>query len=541
MSKRPIALLSVTNKNGITELARELALLGYHIISTGGTAKLLQTAGINVDDVSSLTGANEYFGGLVKSIHPKVAGGILHNRQNNEHIEEAKRLNISAIDLVVCNLYDFEAQCMTGELDVDTTLSYIDIGGPTMLRSAAKNYHYCLPVIDPADYPWLVEKLKKNDLTTDDRRQLASKTFAAISRYDHLIAQTLATGEKSINLPSENQKELPASLTLKLDQIAKLRYGENPHQLAAIYTSDSDQSIWKQAELLNGKALSYNNYLDMYSALEIISEFSLPCITIVKHNNPCGAAIAREPDPNKTASDHLANIFKRALACDSQSAFGGIIASNRVIDELCAQNIFEGFFECIVAPDFSSAAFEILRQKKNLRLVKIPSLEKIRAQLSQQSSIKSIGSDYLIQKLTAQSHNFSLDQCQWLGKKYLSDEQRFDLNFAWRLVKHVKSNAIVIVKDGNCVGVGAGQMSRIDAVEIAIKKARATGNENALAGAVLASDAFFPFRDGIDAAAKVGIKAIIQPGGSIRDEEVIHAAEEQHVALVLTGMRHFKH
>lgn len=534
MSTTSTALLSVTNKEGIVDFAKGLLELGFRILSTGGTAKLLRQYKVAVTDVSEYTGQPESFDGLVKSIHPKIAGGILYNGHNEVHCKEAQSSKIDRIDVVACNLYDFASAVENDAKELERLLSKIDIGGPTMLRAAAKNHTFCLPIIDPKDYAWVLQKMQKNQVSNQDRKFLASKVFRTISVYDRLIGKTLASSAESTNA-DHNNDDLDQHLSIELERIETLRYGENPHQKGALYTRNKSESIWNSAELLNGKTLSYNNYLDMFSALEIVSEVSSPCVSIVKHNNPCGVAISSQ---EIFESFGLSDTFRRAFEGDSQSAFGGIIASNRIIDAACAQNMREYFFECIIAPEFSTEALNILQEKKNLRLVKIPSFDKLKHKLSKQLLVKSIGADYLIQKPSSNSDDFQIDDI-WQNSEDHSLLLKQDLDLAWHVVKNVKSNAIVLVKEGRCIGVGAGQMSRIDAVDLALKKARDAGHQTK--GAVLASDAFFPFRDSIDTAAKAGIKAIIQPGGSVRDSEVIEAANEHGIKMILTNTRHFKH
>jgi phosphoribosylaminoimidazolecarboxamide formyltransferase/IMP cyclohydrolase len=523
---RPTALISVTDKTGVVEFSASLVKLGFQIISTGGTAKLLQENGIEVTGVSSYTKSPECFDGRVKSLHPKIAGGILMDRQLEKHTEDARQLEIDPIDLVVCNLYDFYNEAVTKDLDANHAIEHIDIGGPTMLRAAAKNYRYCLPIIDPNDYKQVIAMLESGDIHLETRKRFAAKVFQSVSRYDAMIANFFSD-EGQI---SEEQSPLSQTLNLKLEKSHELRYGENPQQAAAIYYPQGieQNSGWKGNKLLHGKPLSYNNYLDLDAAMALISEFNMPALAIIKHTNPCGIAASNK--------DPLDVIYQNALSGDPTSAFGGIIACNRSIDEKTALALSEIFLECIVAPAFDESALEILTRKKNLRLLCAAHLD-LGQQKKSELAIKSIDGAFLVQTKDTQVELPS----DWTlaGSSKGRPEQLDDLYFAWIVAKHVKSNAIVIAKDKKVLSIGAGQMSRVDSVDIAISKAQK--DQKQLNGAVLASDAFFPFSDSIEKAAKVGITSIIQPGGSIRDEEVIQAADQHEIALYLTGSRHFLH
>lgn len=526
---RPTALISVTDKTGIVEFSAALVKLGFQIISTGGTAKLLEENGIEVTGASSYTKSPECFDGRVKTLHPKIAGGILMDRQSAQHAEDARNLGIDAIDIVVCNLYDFYNQAVSKDLDANDAIEHIDIGGPTMLRGAAKNFRYCLPVIDPSDYDEVIALLIKGEIPLETRKKFAAKVFQSVSRYDAMIAKFLTETEKTSNGQSQHS-DLDETLTLSLEKSHELRYGENPQQKAAIYfPKGADQTKgWKANKLLHGKPLSYNNYLDLDAAMALIRDFSMPALAIIKHTNPCGIAASHK--------DTLDVIFQNALSGDPTSAFGGIVACNQTIDEKTALALSEIFLECIVAPSFDDSALEILMKKKNLRLLSAKHLD-LEQSKPNGLAIKSIDGAFLVQ---TKDTKIELPR-EWTlaGSSKGRPEQLDDLYFAWIVAKHVKSNAIVIVKDKKVLSVGAGQMSRVDAVDIAISKAQK--DQKQLNGAVLASDAFFPFSDSIKKAAKVGITSIIQPGGSIRDDEVIQAADQHEIALYLTGSRHFLH
>lgn len=527
-SKQPIALLSVTDKSGIVDFARSLIELNFKIVSTGGTAHLLRASGIELTDASSYTGSPEILDGRVKTLHPKVHGGILFDRSKQSHRDQCLEHHIEAIDLVVVNLYQFESEALSKALELPQAIEYIDIGGPTMLRAAAKNYQHVAPLIDPRDYSRCLKELVQGGLSDEFRRYLAAKTFRSISNYDSMIASYY---EKSLS--QAEPVPLQSHLRLELEEQQSLRYGENPHQTARFYRSNlSVPHGLQDAQILQGKELSYNNLLDCDAAALMVADFpECLAVTIIKHNNPCGAALSR---PGETQVE----VYKRALAVDPKSAFGGIVAINREIDGETAEALAGLFLECIVAPSFHPEALRILAAKKNLRLLALPYLKPEYSKVaSKQLDIRSILGGILIQE----KDQARTERGVWktVSKLQPSDQQALDLTFAMRLCKHVKSNAIVYVKDLVTVAVGAGQMSRVDSAQFAAEKAKEFGRS--LDGCVMASDAFFPFRDTVDLAASFGVKAIIQPGGSMRDEESIEAANEHKIAMVFTGVRHFKH
>lgn len=512
MSAR-IALLSVADKTGLVPFAQRLANQGWKILSTGGTLSSLTAAGIPAQQVSDYTGSSEVFGGRVKTLHPKIHGGILQRRDLPEHAEEAAAQGLPAIDLVVVNLYPFRETIARPDCTPQDAIENIDIGGPCMIRAAAKNHFAVTICCDPADYDAIADAIEANgDTSIEQRRALALKAFRHTSSYDAAISTYLATqiGEDA---------ELPVERHETLEQVQTLRYGENPHQRAAIYKPALTPDF-SGAQVLQGKALSYNNVIDLDAAVDAVGEFEEPACVIIKHTNPCG--VGRD-------AGSLALAYEAALTADPISAFGGIIALNRPMDGALAKTISERFFEVIAAPGFAPEALEILGAKANLRLVDLTDFEPIT--LRRRSTL--FGE--LVQ--TADGRISTLNE-DWkvVTERQPTDAEATALRFLWRVCKHVKSNAIVIGSDIRTYGVGAGQMSRVDSVELAIKKAT-----HDLQGASLASDAFFPFRDGLDAAAKAGVKSVIQPGGSMRDQEVIDAANEYGIAMVFTGNRHFRH
>lgn len=520
------ALLSVSDKTGLVELARVLAGQGVELISTGGTARVLREAGLEVKDVSELTGFPEMMDGRVKTLHPKVHGGLLAVRDDPEHKAAMAEHDIGAIDLVVVNLYPFAETVARGAAR-DEIVENIDIGGPSMVRSAAKNHRFVAICVDPDDIPQLVTTLEANGGTTslDFRKYLAAKAFAATAAYDSAIAQWFAFADQG--------EMFPDTLPLILKRGDALRYGENPHQKAALYFPAGPHGRGVgQAQQVQGKALSYNNYNDADAALELVSEFrdAVACV-IVKHANPCGVA----------TGSSLAEAYEAAFDCDSVSAFGGIIAVNRPIDEAAAEAMTRIFTEVVIAPDADAAARAIFARKKNLRLLLTGDLpDPARPGLS----LKSIAGGYLLQ--SRDNGRVGRDQLKIVTKRPPSERELADCLFAWTVAKHVKSNAIVYAKDGATAGIGAGQMNRLESARIAAWKARdAAGKagwpESKTVGSAVASDAFFPFADGLLAAVEAGATAVIQPGGSIRDDEVIAAADEAGLAMVFTGMRHFRH
>lgn len=522
-SSKPLALLSVTDKSGIVPFARELVKLGYEILSTGGTAKLLQDEAIPCTEAAAYTGSPEILDGRVKTLHPKIHGGILYDRQKTAHIEQIKEQGIRPIDLVVVNLYAFAKKALEQELALPQAIAFIDIGGPCMLRAAAKNYLSCAPVIDPDDYGSILKQLRDGALSHDFRRQLAGKVFRHISRYDGMIAAYFEG--------ASGQDELAPHIKLDLELVQSLRYGENPHQRAKFYKSPlSLKGGLQDAKVLQGKELSYNNFLDIDGAAQLVADFpEYRAVAIIKHTNPCGVAIGA-----KNAA--LLPIYQRALATDPKSAFGGIVAFNGEVDAETAQALADIFLECIVAPKFSPEARTILAAKKNLRLLELPYLVDT-GKAAKQFDLRSILGGILVQE-----HDLiRSEKAMWklVSRTAPSSQDEEDMIFAQRVCKHVKSNAIVYAKDGKTIAVGAGQMSRIDSAQFAAQKALEFGHS--LQGAVMASDAFFPFRDSVDMAAKLGISSIIQPGASIRDEESIAAANEHGIAMVFSQIRHFKH
>ena len=517
MSRIQRALLSVSDKTGLVSFAQVLAAAGIELISTGGTAKALRDAGLNVKDVGEHTGFPEMLDGRVKTLHPKVHGGLLFIRGNESHEAAVRAHGILPIDLVVVNLYPFEQTVARPESSLHDAIENIDIGGPSMLRSAAKNHESVTVVVDPADYAEVAEQIKSSGITTLElRRKLAAKVFARTSAYDAAIASHL---EKEFS--GGQDPSLPHTLSIRAPLVQRLRYGENPHQTAALYGGFSQ--FFRQ---LHGKELSYNNILDLTAAANLIGEFKDdgPTLAILKHTNPCG--IGRGND--------LREAWDKAFATDRQAPYGGIIATNRTLDGLCAEAIAEIFSEVIIAPEFSAEALGILQKKKNLRLLKILQPEKG----SQTWDVRSVGADsFLLQQRDLKSTRAA--NLKIVTRRQPTEAELQAMLFGWRVVKHVKSNAIVYTTGDRTLGIGAGQMSRVDASRIAVWKAGEAGLS--LKGSVVCSDAFFPFADGLIAAASAGATAAIQPGGSVRDAEVIAAADERDVTMAFTGVRHFRH
>ncbi|MEM9669578.1 MAG: bifunctional phosphoribosylaminoimidazolecarboxamide formyltransferase/IMP cyclohydrolase [Pseudomonadota bacterium] len=519
------ALISVSDKSGLEDRARKLADMGVELVSTGGTAKALTAAGLAVKDVAELTGFPEMMDGRVKTLHPVVHGGLLYLRDNPDHVAAAEAHGIGAIDLVYINLYPFEATVAAGK-DFDTCIENIDIGGPAMLRAAAKNHGFVAVCTDGGDLDAVLETMQAQDgCTTDDlRKRLAAKTYARTAAYDAAISSWYA-----------NELEETASdwtgFGGKLQEA--LRYGENPHQSAAFYTTGEYLPGVATARQIQGKALSYNNINDTDAAFELIGELGAdrPAVAIIKHANPCGVALGDTP----------LDAYQAALACDSTSAFGGIVALNRPLDAATAEAITQIFTEVVIAPDADQGAMEVFAQKKNLRLLLTGGLPdpSVPGQM-----VKTVAGGLLVQ--SRDSGRIEKGDLKVVTKRAPTDAEFDDLLFAWRVAKHVKSNTIVYAKDQSTAGIGAGQMSRIDAARIAARKAEdaadaAGWDAPRTKGCVAASDAFFPFPDGLLQAASAGATAVIQPGGSIRDEEVIAAADEEGLAMVFTGMRHFRH
>ena len=517
------ALVSVHEKTGIVEFAGALAKAGVEVVSTGGTAKLLRESSIKVREVAELTGWPEMLGGRVKTLHPKVHGGILFRRNRPEDGDETRKHGIAPVDVVVVNLYPFEATANRAGVSAEDLVENIDIGGPAMVRSAAKNFESVAVVTDPNDYAGLLAEFSEgHDWSLQTRLALARKAFAMTARYDSLIAgelERLSVSDHAVILGE--RPDFPAQLHLELSRHAALRYGENPHQKSALYIpSGRPASGLAGARQFQGKELSYNNLVDLDAAWSLAQEFADPASAIIKHNNPCGAA------EQKT----LAEAYRQALACDPVSAFGGVIAFNRAVDAETAAEVAKLFVECIVAPGYDAAARETLAGKKNLRLMEmggVPAETKL-------WDLKRISGGVLVQqpdRLTIAESDLKV-----VTKRQPSREELRDLLFGWKIAKHVKSNAIVFARAGRTLGIGAGQMSRVDSVKIAVLKA-----QESLAGSAVASDAFFPFPDGVEEAARAGATAVIQPGGSVRDAEVIAAADRLNLAMVFTGVRHFRH
>ena len=525
MSVSPVrrALLSVSDKKGLIDFARGLAELGVELVSTGGTRKILAEAGLKVSDIAEVTGFPEILDGRVKTLHPRIHAGILAVRHNPQHQQTLAEQEISPLDLVVCNLYPFEEVVRRGS-NLEDTIENIDIGGPSMVRAAAKNYHDVAVVTDPGQYPTILEELKgRGGLSLPTRERLAAAAFARTAAYDAAISAYFA---KLFPVVGETA-EFPATLDLHFERKLPLRYGENPHQKAAFYVEPGNRAASvATAEVLHGKELSYNNLLDLDSALNLVREFAEPAAVVIKHNNPCGAAVGTT----------LEEAFRKAYEGDPLSAFGGVFGFNRELDEATATQITEPnrFVECIIAPGYSEAAFGVLTTrpswKKNVRLLRAGPLGAPAHSLD----YRRVDGGLLVQARDRGGDDFAA--LKVVTKRPPSAEELADLRFAWLVGKHVKSNAIVLAKGGKVLGVGAGQMSRVDSVHLAGRKAA-----DGARGSVMASDAFFPFRDNVDAAAKLGVTAIVQPGGSMRDAESITACDEHGLAMIFTGVRHFRH
>jgi phosphoribosylaminoimidazolecarboxamide formyltransferase/IMP cyclohydrolase len=518
------ALISVFDKTGIVEFAERLAALKIEILSTGGTAKLLRENKIAVRDVSDFTGWPEMLGGRVKTLHPKIHGGLLFRRKNADDQKQAAEHGIAPIDLLVVNLYPFEATAAKAALTADELIENIDIGGPTMLRSAAKNFESVTVVTDPADFDRVAKELESTGETTlATRLELARKVFATTSRYDGLITMELERLSVAAgHIALEAKPMLPQRVHVALRRQQELRYGENPHQGAALYVpAGRAPEGLAAAKQLQGKELSYNNFVDLEAARSLAGEFKNAAAVIIKHNNPCGTA----------EQATLLDAYRKAYACDPVSAFGGVLAFNRVVDAATAEEVAKLFVECIAAPGFADRAKEIFAAKKNLRLLELPpdGLEPER-----ELQLKRILGGMLVQQ--PDLGEIKESELKTVTRRAPTAEELHAMRFAWKVSKHVKSNAIVFAKDGATLGVGAGQMSRVDSVKLAVMKAQVS-----LASSVVASDAFFPFPDGVEEAAKAGATAVIQPGGSLRDADVIAAADRLGLAMVFTGIRHFLH
>ena len=517
MKKIRRALISVSDKTGVAEFAAGLAALGVEILSTGGTAGLLREKALKVRDVSELTGFPEMLDGRVKTLHPKVHGGLLAMRSNPQHQEQVKAQGIEFIDLVAVNLYPFEQTAAKPGVKFEELIENIDIGGPSMIRSAAKNSEDVTVIVEPADYASVLGEMQKNDgsVSRQTRARLARKAFATTAAYDGAISTTLQRWADGA---------LPENLHLNFRKLMDLRYGENPHQKAALYLNPAARGhglAW--ARQLQGKELSFNNLVDLEAAWRLVNEFDEPTAAIMKHTNPCGIA----------SGSTLAESYARALQVDPVSAFGSVIAFNRKLDAPTAEAMAKLFVEAVVAPGYESAALEKLAGKKNLRLMDMSTTSGD----EYGPQFKTIGGGLLVQTPDTQGANPAEWKCA--TERQPTEEEKRALVFGWRVVKHVKSNAIVFARDGVVVGVGAGQMSRVDSVKLAATKARDLGHS--LEGTVVASDAFFPFPDGVEEAAKAGATAVVQPGGSVRDAEVVAAANRLGLAMLFTGIRHFRH
>jgi phosphoribosylaminoimidazolecarboxamide formyltransferase/IMP cyclohydrolase len=518
MNKIKRALISVYDKQGVVELARTLQQLNIEIISTGGTARLLQEHGIPCLSVAEVTGAPEMLDGRVKTLHPGIHGAILARRDNPDHLRQLTDQGIIPIDMVVVNLYPFVKVIQQPDVSLEEAIENIDIGGPTMIRSAAKNYADVAVVTSPEQYTAVMEELVANGgaLTLATKQRLAAAAFQATHLYDGAISNYLHGLQAASGYPSR--------LALNLEKVQDLRYGENPHQSAALYR-DLGAAMGGIPELaqLHGKALSFNNLLDLDTVVKILKTFELPCSVIVKHNNPCGIAMGEDVDA----------AFDKALATDPVSAFGGIFGFNRPLELKTAQKLKDIFIEVIVAPAFEADALEVLATKKNLRLIQLNLSEPLATELD----YKRVAGGFLVQQADVIAED--LAAMKVVTQRQPTATEWKALQFAWKVVKWVKSNAVIFCQADRTIGIGAGQMSRVDSSMLAIDKARRAGLS--VAGTVVASDAFFPFRDGVDAAAAAGATAIIQPGGSVRDREVIQAADEHQLTMVFTGVRHFRH
>ena len=521
--KKPVrrALLSVTDKTGLVPFAKALAAHGVELVSTGGTAKAVREAGLDVRDISDLTGFPEMLDGRVKTLHPKVHGGILHIRDNPQHVAAVNEHAIEPIDMVVVNLYAFEKTASKPGVHFAEIIENVDIGGPSMVRSAAKNFEDVAIVTAVEDYAALSAELNANNgqLGRETRWKLAQKAFALTASYDAGIAATLAVLPLGGTPAALETGGFPAVLKIDYPLVTSLRYGENPHQAAALYTDGSNSGI-AGAKQLQGKELSYNNLVDLDACWELSQEFDSTAVAIIKHTNPCGAA----------TGNSVLDAYRRALAADPVSAFGGVIGINREVDADAAEEIAKLFVEAIIAPSFTEAALQRFAAKKNLRLVQV----KPGQAFDTKRVIKQVSGGLLLQD--ADTGHITAEQLKVVTERKPSEAELANLIFAWRVCKHVKSNAIVYARDGQTLGVGAGQMSRVDAAKFGAMKAVLP-----LANCGVASDAFFPFADGLETVAAAGATAVIQPGGSVRDEEVIAAANKLGVAMVFTGMRHFRH
>jgi len=512
------ALLSVSDKDGVVELAAGLAELGVELVSTGGTARELRESGLEVRPIEDFTGFPEIMDGRVKTLHPRLYAGLLARRDDDSHLAAALEQAIEQVDLVAVNLYPFERTVARPDASEQEAIENIDIGGPTMIRAAAKNSPFAAVLVDPADYQQVLEELRASGgrLSLQTRRRLAGKAFACTARYDAAIASWFA---------ARLEQGFPASRHESYEKVTDLRYGENPHQQAAYYArAGAPTHLLDGVEQLHGKELSFNNLLDLSAARELVEDFDEPACAIVKHNNPCGCAVAAS----------AAEAYEKALACDPQSAYGGVIALNRRVERDCAVQLAAQFIEVLLAPAFTEEALAILTEKKNVRLLELAHWP----EPAEQFEAKAVLGGQLLQSRDAVSE--TREQMRTISAREPDEREWQDMMFAWKVCRHVRSNAIVIASGGATIGIGAGQMSRVDAVRIAVEKAQEFRPEE-LAGAALASDAYFPFADGPQLALDAGVGAIIQPGGSVRDEEVVAAIDAAGAAMVATDRRHFRH
>jgi phosphoribosylaminoimidazolecarboxamide formyltransferase/IMP cyclohydrolase len=504
------AVISVYHKEGVERIARVLKDLGYEVLSTGGTARYLKDKGIEVEEISKVTGFPEILGGRVKSLHPVIHGGILYRDWEERDREDIEGAGILPIDFVVVNLYPFESM-MRENLDIRELMEFVDVGGPALIRAAAKNYFRVTVVVDPEDYGWVAEKLREGNLTERDRAYLAWKAFNHTAYYDSLIAHYLKM--------TFDIEEIEKEKTVPMRLLRELRYGENPHQRGFLFVNPFEEIGTARAEVLQGKEMSFNNYLDTEAAVRVALEFpGEPVCVIVKHGNPCGVAVGRD----------LREAFRRARESDPESSFGGIVAFNDTVTPDLAEDLVSVFLEVVVAPDFEDGSLRVLSKRKNLRVVRFLGL-------GYTFDIKKVSGGFLLQEEDTALYR----ELKVVTKREPAEEEMEDLLFAWKVCKHARSNAVVIAKGRRTLGIGTGNVSRVDSVRCALQRAHRYGFN--LRGAVLASEAFFPFRDSVDLSAEAGITAIIQPGGSLRDEEVIKAADEHRMAMVFTGMRHFRH
>ncbi len=518
MLKVKRALISVSDKEGIVEFAKELAELGVDIISTGGTAKVLKQAGINVRDVSDVTNFPEMLDGRVKTLHPFIHGALLAVRKNEEHIKTIEKHKITPIDMVVINLYPFKEVIKKENVNLEEVIENIDIGGPAMIRSAAKNAESVAVITDKKDYEKVLSELKSGGIKDETLQELRVKAYRTTADYDVCISNYLE------NKLLKNEI-LPDKILISVDKKQEMRYGENPHQKAAFYVfPDFKETGPALSEQLHGKELSFNNIYDMDAAFNLVKEFDEPAAVIVKHANPCGVALDND----------ITEAYMKAYNVDTVSAFGGITALNRKCTEKIAEEINKIFMEVVIAPDYEEKALEILKQKKNLRIIKTGPIKRYMDNTIAYKDIRKVTGGLLIQDMDTKETK--KEDLKFVTKRKPAEKELQDLLFAWKVVKHVKSNAIVIAKDKVAIGIGPGQTNRVGSVHIAANQAK-----EKIEGAVLASEAFFPFRDSVDLAAQFKISCIIQPGGSIKDEEVIKAADEHNIAMVFTGVRHFKH